>query len=189
MKRIVIGIDPGTGASSPTGFVAFDPESFEILHAEALTSKNKDGGTRLREIAAQASEIMDAIDPDLEVYVFIESFFIRGRGNQILQQVIGALKAASPARALVADVPNTTMKRVIGLHGKAEKQEIAKNLMSIAAYQNSASAHDQIGYWMLNDMWDMTDALAIGLCGWIEHKRKGQALGEIKRQTTKKKKR
>lgn len=174
MKRIVIGIDPGTGASSPTGFVAFDPDNMELLHAEKLTSTSKSADRRLQEIAEQARELMSVIDPEVEVFVFVESFFIRGRGNQVLQQIIGALKAAAPKRAYVADVANTTMKKQIAGHGRAEKHEIGLNLLGYCAPRNDDS-RTTIQIWIDRGEWDLTDAFGIGLTGWL-------ALGEEKQQ-------
>jgi len=149
--RITIGIDPGSGSSSPTAVGAIMLEPLRFVHVEDFWPKSKSQNARLRELNEFATVLLGSIDPDAELTVVVESFCIRGRGNQILQQVIGALKAAVPAHAQLIDVPNTTVKRLIGGSGKADKQAVAAGVAKRLNIDVSELSPDQ------------TDALAIAL--------------------------
>jgi Holliday junction resolvasome RuvABC endonuclease subunit len=166
---IVTGIDPGGGSSSPTALVAFDPVGLSIFASEKLGSRS------LHAFTKGVEEFQNFAPGDL---VFIESFFIRGRGNQRLQQVIGALKAGVPDSVPIADVANTTMKKIVGGHGAAEKDTVAFGLLGYFA-QNRESA-TLIADWIAAKEWDLTDALGIAVAGWHLHKlhKMEQANGE-----------
>ena len=167
MRRLIVGLDPGSGSSSPTGVAVADPDTRSLLFASNIWSNAKEQSKRLYHFHEQVSDILGAIDPDLEVYVFVESFFIRGKGNTVLQQVIGALKAAVPERAYLADVPNTTVKRLVGGTGKADKAQVAAGVYKWAAMNEEAAlaVHDLIA----QKEFDVLDAFAIAIAGWEQH--------------------
>jgi Holliday junction resolvasome RuvABC endonuclease subunit len=151
---VIVGIDPGGGSSSPTGLVKFDSNTLEIKLCEKIVKHT------LHAFTNEVACCMAATD-----MVFIESFFINGRGNNRLQQVIGALKAGVPDKIdVLEDVPNTTMKKVVGGHGRAEKDVVAAGLLGYFATNRESCA--LIQEWIDNKEWDLTDALAIGVAGW-----------------------
>lgn len=154
MKRIVVGIDPGTGKSSPTGFAAFDPDSRTPIHVENITSKAGEYRTRYKEIAARISELLQAIPNDIEVLVACESFVMRGKGGEVLARLTGAIMAAVPEHHEFTFVQNTTVKKVVGGHGQADKDEVANGVadfFGLSAGQLNKLSSDEI------------DALAIGI--------------------------
>lgn len=165
MKRIVCALDPGTGASSPTGFVAFDPDSRELLHAQNVTSSHKRFEHRIKDIAEQVSDGLSAIDPELEVFVYIESFVMRGKAGEMLARLTGALMSAIPYEHNVGLVYNTTVKKRVGGSGRADKKEVAKGVYLWAA-QNPATKK-AVGELIEAGEMDVLDAFAIGIAGWM----------------------
>lgn len=162
---IVIGIDPGTGVSSPTGFAAFDPDTKEVLYVEAIGSNKATPAGRIREISQRVAELLESVDPDADALVAIESFVMRGKGGETLARMTGALMAAIPERMDQVFVQNTTVKLLVGGHGKADKDQVAAGalhwLYGSGAAQNAAfELYSR----------DETDALAIGIAGWLKTK-------------------
>ncbi len=155
MKRLVVGLDPGTGKSSPTGFACFDPDSREIVHTEEVTSKAPEYKDRYREIASRVRELLECIDPELDVLVACESFVMRGKGGEILARLTGALMAAVPAHHRFTFVANTTVKKAIAGHGHAEKSEVAEGVKVFFKLKEL-----KVG--------DISDALAIGITGHLK---------------------
>jgi Holliday junction resolvasome RuvABC endonuclease subunit len=160
-RTIIIGLDPGTGVSSGTGFGAFDPDTREILHVEEITSKKKASHARIREISERLRDILSAIDPDAAVEVYLERFVMRGRSGEVLARLSGGLLACIPERCGVGEVQNTTVKRVVGGHGTADKVQVAKGVHDYLGSQPELEQAIQ------DEAWDVTDALAIGIAGYL----------------------
>jgi hypothetical protein len=154
----VTGIDPG----NTTAIVTFDPDTLQIINAELHSGLTLHGYTKLVEehIAGHPAD------------VYIESFFIQGRGNQRIQQVIGALKAGVIDQNSVEDVANTTVKKTMGRHGRAEKHEVANGC--VGYFLENPESVRTIEEWIKLEYWDLTDALAIGVTGY--HLKKMEAL-------------
>jgi Holliday junction resolvasome RuvABC endonuclease subunit len=166
VKRIVVGLDPGTGVSSPTGFAAFDPDSRDLLYHSNLVSKHKPLSTRIKDIAEQVADGLATIDPDVEVFVFTETFMMRGKSGQNLQRLIGALTAAVPYQYQpVGEVYNTTVKKVVAGHGAADKSQVAAGVYAWGS--ENAETKLQLDALIARGEWDVLDAFAIGLAGWL----------------------
>ena len=153
---LVVGIDPASGASSPVGIAIFEPTERIILYTEEIQPKRRLVEHRLREINHRLAELLESIDPEAEVLAFIESTYIKGRGNQVFQQAVGAIKAAIPFECSLEEVPNTTVKKIAGGSGKADKTVLAN---AMAIWFNNEEIR--------NMSFDVTDALAIGVSGWL----------------------
>lgn len=165
MDKIVIAIDPGTGRTSPTGFVAFDPDLRMILHHQRVTSTHKDTRHRIKDIFEQVSTAISAIDPDLEANVFCESFVMRGKGGETLARLTGAFMVAVPYEISFEFVQNTTVKRIVGGSGKADKAAVAKGVY--LWFENAPlETRAKIEQLIEDEEWDVLDALAIGIAGW-----------------------
>jgi Holliday junction resolvasome RuvABC endonuclease subunit len=150
----VCGIDPGGGSSSPTAIVSFDPLTLGIWSSDVIERGSLHTFTKETERHLAYSGPGDL--------VFIESFFINVAAEiNRLQQVIGALKAGVPDHCELADVANTTMKKVVGGHGRAEKDVVATGLLALFA-ENPESVRT-IQEWIDSKKWDLTDALAIAV--------------------------
>lgn len=163
--RLVVGLDPGTGKTSPTGFAAFDPETRALIHTERITSEAEEYRDRYREIAGRIGELLEVIDPDMDVLVVCESFVLRGKGGEILARLTGAFMAAVPARQRFAFVQNTTVKKIVGGHGRADKHEVALGVFAWLSGNDETS--EQVRHLINNAEWDVLDAIAIGIAGYL----------------------
>lgn len=164
MKRLVIGIDPGTGRSSPTGFAAFDPDSRELVYETTFTSTHDDNKRRIKDIADQVEECLIALDPDLEVTVVTETFVMQGKTGMLLQRLIGAIHASVPYRHALLEVFNTSVKRIVGGSGKADKAALAASVQQWMSSEDPT--HARIKAHIRAQNWDITDAIAIGIAGY-----------------------
>jgi len=172
--NVVIGLDPGTGVASPTGCAAFDPDSKEIFFmANVYPARGiKEFHKRIRSIAELCQEFMLAFsEQDYKMYTYCESFVMRGKGGEMLARLTGALMASVPTHAEFDTVANTTVKKLVGAHGHADKRDVAvgvlawfsKNKESVEKVEQAIKAAD----------WDKIDALAIGIAGWMRETRQG----------------
>lgn len=164
---IVMGIDPGTGVSSPTGVVAFDAETRLILLSEIINGKKIEKERRARWIASGLAELIDTLsaDPITKIgLVSIETFVMRGKGGQTLQNLIGALESRIPDDARIQRVFNTTVKRIVAGSGDAEKLEVALGVL--AWFNDIAISANEVRSMIKFEKWDLTDALAIGIAGY-----------------------
>lgn len=169
---IVVCLDPGTGVKSPTGFAAFDSKTNEILWAIQRGSAFKPLRHRIRDISDAIEETMldleIAIEQDRDVLCCIESFVMKGKGGETLQRLIGSLMGRVPYRWEFIEVPNTTVKKVLGGHGHAEKAEVAKGVF--AYFSTNKKSKDLIEQLIIRgDQWDVLDAFAIGIVGFKKH--------------------
>ena len=163
MKRIVVGLDPGLKAQ---GFVAFDPDSKELLYAARLVTKKKLQWERIKDIASQVEDGLASIDPEIELFVFCEAFVLRGKAGEALARLTGALMSSVPNQASFDFCYNTTVKKVIGGHGHAEKSQVAAGVYKWAA-SNAEPQKPGRALIEAGEM-DVLDAFAIGLAGWME---------------------
>jgi Holliday junction resolvasome RuvABC endonuclease subunit len=162
VKRLVVGIDPATKV---VGFAAFDPDTREILHTQLITSSHKDASRRIKEIAEDVYSLLLGLDPELEVSVYTENTVMRGAGGATFQRGIGAIHAAIPYSFSIGEVQNSTVKKVVGGHGRAEKDVVAAGagLFFPAGSASRLKVVDLIAA----ELWDITDALAIGITGFL----------------------
>jgi Holliday junction resolvasome RuvABC endonuclease subunit len=162
----VVGIDPGTGVSSPTGLVIFDSESGEIEKYKTIRPKAgaKDANARLRQVTEQIQKEASAYE-DVGL-ICIETFVMRGIGGQTLQRMIGAAIATSPERVPLQEVYNTTVKRIVGGSGKADKRDVAYGVLDWFTAKNDSSA-EGIKRLIYEERFDELDAFAIGIAGFL----------------------
>lgn len=152
---IVIGIDPGTGASSPTGYCRFNSKTRAIYQAETATSRRFDAANRIHDISRQLYDLVNCPSYPPPDIMCIETTFIMGKGNNSYQQMVGGAIASAPKDCRIIFVPNTTMKKVVGGHGGADKVDVANGVYTFFGPLPS----------IFNAEWDITDALAIGMTG------------------------
>jgi Holliday junction resolvasome RuvABC endonuclease subunit len=161
---IIVGIDPGSGVSSPTGLVIYDDESELISWFGTVTSKAKKVENRIQHISKEVEKVVKlAIGLDPEPLVCIENFVMRGKGGETLQMLIGAIISRMPEEATIMQPYNTSVKKVVGGHGRAEKPEVAAGVLEV--FKGSESAVFTIKDLIAKEQWDILDALAIGITG------------------------
>lgn len=174
-KRVLVcGLDPGTGVSSPTGFALFDPETKEILalHNIAPPKDVKHFPHRIRFIAEEAEELMLAVNPHAtQMYTYYETFVMRGKAGEMLARLTGALMAIIPWHSESDGVANTTVKKLVAGHGRAEKVEVAQ---AVLVYFSTNEASKQLVLQAMKKAeWDKLDALAIGIAGYKREQHEG----------------
>lgn len=160
---IIVGVDPGTGVSSPTGLVMFDPVTLEILHVSELTSKFEDDAMKIKDIAEQLEFELTGLDPDEDVHVFIESFVMQGKSGEKLARLTGALMSHVPYQFKVGFVHNTTVKKQVTGAGNANKPKVAEGVLE--HFKTNKASSLIIANLILEERWDPVDAAAIGLAG------------------------
>ena len=159
---LVIGVDPGTGVSSPTGVAIFDPTRRKVLYTERLfpDSPGDDLAHKLAAIRDRFAfivrfEVWRAGLGD-EVLMAIESFVMRGKGGETLARCTGALMSCCDENVEVTLVNNLKMKKIVWGTGRASKAEVALGVNKWFGKDVTAGLSD-----------DETDALAIGIAGYI----------------------
>ena len=174
-KRVLVaGLDPGTGASSPTGLALFDPETREIIALQNVAPPDalKKFSHRVRYISEEVEEVLLSVNPyDVQLYTYCESFVMRGKGGEMLARLTGALMSIVPWHSEFDTVANTTVKKLVAGHGRADKVEVAQAVLTYFA-SNAASAALVQGA-MKRAEWDKLDALAIGICGYKREQHEG----------------
>lgn len=166
-RYIIIGIDPGSGASSPTGFSAFFSDTLEILYAGNITTPKRDLKDRIKHISdvfeATLLEIRKEF-PTVPIICFIESFVMRGKGGETLQRLIGSLMGRIPYDVPLFHVQNTRIKLAMAGHGHADKQSVGAGLLQ--KFLTNPDSHGLIEKLLAKGEADIIDSLAIGLTGW-----------------------
>ena len=160
---IAVGIDPGTGTKSPTGIFIFNMRNRNIVLFDDLTATG-DQRRRIRLIAKQVEEILlpyTGISKDLNV--FMECFVMRGKGGEVLSRLTGALTSAVPEAATFQYVYNTTVKKIVGGNGKADKSEVALGVLDY--FSENKRSEKLIEELILDEHWDVLDAAAIAIAG------------------------
>lgn len=153
----IAAIDPGTKVC---GIAIWDSETKEILCSRVLESKDKNYIIRTREIVREAAMLLRLTVVDL---LYVEQFAMQGHSGEMLHKFIGAMfYAADPIPT--TEVRNTTLKKFVGNHGHADKEEVALGVLNYFAAEERSSLiiEDLID----KKMWDVTDAFAIGICGY-----------------------
>jgi Holliday junction resolvasome RuvABC endonuclease subunit len=156
----IIGLDPGTGSSSPAGFVDFDSETGVIYDFLTISSKERNANDRIRDIAAKISKRVTS-EHDL---ITVETFYLRGKGGQTLQRFIGAAIYGT-APVPLQEVYNTTVKRLVGGAGNADKRDVAYGVLDWFTAKNDDSA-EGIKRLIYEERFDELDAFAIGIAGY-----------------------
>jgi Holliday junction resolvasome RuvABC endonuclease subunit len=160
---LVFGIDPG----ATTGIAVFNTETKTIDMAEVYEAIHDDYDDKIRWLAEIMSECFELYKPaDLEL-IAIETFVMRGVGGKQLQKLIGAYIAATPERIPVRHVYNTTVKKLVGGKGSDDKEAVAEGVARY--FKSNKQSYDKICKIIGKEQWDLTDAFAIGIAGWMEY--------------------
>lgn len=170
MKRVFVGVDPGS-TSSATGVFAYDAETLDIITFRALRSQQKEFHFRLREIALHFSVLLYEASRDLRmgslpVEVFIESFVMRGKSGEMLARLTGALLSKIEPGMKLRFVPNTRVKKALTGHGRGDKLAVARAVEQYFS-KNIASAQTLNELRSHPDWSDIFDAAAIAIAGHI----------------------
>ena len=170
---IVVGLDPGLGVKSPTGFVAFDMSDYSILLYKNLwTQKSfKQLHFKLADLSNKLYEELETLSrlqaPGERALFATEYFVMKGKGGQSLQRLVGAYYSVLPSYYDVIEVQNTGVKQVIGGTGKGDKRAVAEGVHSWLLGKNKESA--KIVWNLINEeSWDILDAMAIGITGYLK---------------------
>lgn len=166
IKRIRLGIDQGTGASSAMGVALYDPNTDELLGAwELRPSMRKPSWQRIRDITLQAKSIIDtAIAKHGPLEVRFEGVVLRNRGGQILAWSVGAIIGHIPLSCTVSEVHNITLKRFITGNAGADKRAMGEGLIRYFEKLNKGEALDAVRKLIDNNMSDAIDAVCIAVC-------------------------
>lgn len=173
---LVVGIDPGTGVSSPLGIALFDSETREIIEYAEFRTTTRIHHRVISTVSAQVGGFIEranvrAAGAGRPLLVACEDFVLRGKGGVTLQRLIGAIFTHVPKSAEFELVQNTRVKAYAGGNGDAGKRELA---LAIRPYfERDASALRHINEWIKTEHWDITDALAIGVSALIQHQERG----------------
>jgi Holliday junction resolvasome RuvABC endonuclease subunit len=162
---IIVALDPGTGASSPTGFVYFDAVTKEVIGHGTFTSSYAEADKRIREISEQFDNALDVVllvtgDP----LVCIETTVMMGKGGQTYQKLVGAFVSRIPYNVTIRHVFNTTVKKLVGGSGHAKKDAVAEGVLHW--FRDNKEARELIRELIQMEQWDILDAFAIGIAGY-----------------------
>lgn len=162
----VVGIDPGTGLKSPAGLAAFDVETRDILLAEELPARwGKASATlRIASITEQFQEKIFMRFTGADTLFCVESFVMQGQGGQTLQRMIGAVLSCVPTHCPIEEIQNSTVKKNTAGHGHADKKSVA--VVVLDYFISNSNAHKLVTRLILDEKWDILDALAIGIAGY-----------------------
>lgn len=163
---IVMGIDPGTGVSSPTGFSVFNAETKEIYYASNITPTRKELQHRIREISDIFQATVDHIDTvwtEHTIVCCVESFVMRGKGGETLQRLIGSLMGRLPYRFVFYHVQNSTLKLHLAGHGHADKELVAEGVQEY--FCENVKSYEIVKELIVAREFDILDSLAIGITG------------------------
>jgi Holliday junction resolvasome RuvABC endonuclease subunit len=158
---VLIGLDPGSGVSSPTGAIAYDKDTMDIYFAEACGSRHTNIEHRIQEISRHVAYLISSVAPEEQGIVFIEHFVMRGKGGETLARLVGSLLAVVPPHFEVRFVNNMKMKLLVGGTGKADKELVAAGVLD--HFRNS----HQIKRMIEQKEWDLTDAFGLAIAGNI----------------------
>jgi Holliday junction resolvasome RuvABC endonuclease subunit len=168
---LVVGVDPGSGVSSPTGLCAIDTNAKDILFVRNVSTKRIRLHHRLRDISTHLEGFLKTLDGapvakdcDGPVLFSIESFVMRGKAGETLQRLIGAFLSRVPFEWGVVEVPNTRLKKIIGGHGSADKREVAHGVY--VWFSGNSQSQATVERLIRDQEWDQTDALALAIAAF-----------------------
>jgi Holliday junction resolvasome RuvABC endonuclease subunit len=164
LDTLVLAIDPGSGASSPTGISLFNPITKDIIFTTNLFSMYKPTEHRIKDITQQLAAILDQLNNE-RYEVYIESFVMRGKGGETLQRLIGAFISSIPFDIKIRYVQNTKVKLKMANHGHADKLQVCQGVISW--FKENKTSFDLLNQLTTRGEFDIMDSLAIGVTGWI----------------------
>lgn len=165
--QILAAIDPGSGVSSDTGFIALDLATGEILYALEIGTERSELRHRLADITGTVQALLTDLANRGNVQCYVESFVMQGKGGETLQRLIGAFMACCPDEVYLEHVQNSTVKKTMAGHGHADKASVAiGTLMFFEKELPNEKTAEYIKALIKNKKFDILDALAIGVTGW-----------------------
>lgn len=148
---VILGLDPGTRVAG-YGVIEAKGQALRFVAAGVLRAPaDAPVEQRLAAIAAGLREIVEAFGPETAA---VEDAFVRAdpRAALVLGQGRGALLAVLGERRIpVGAYPPATVKRAVGGHGRAGKEQVARMVGAILGIQG------------LPEPLDATDALAVAI--------------------------
>ena len=161
---LIFAIDPG----STTGIAVFNTETRSIDMAEVYEALHDDYDDKIRWLARAVFECFDLyLTPSAIELVCIETFVMRGVGGRQLQKLIGAYISVTPDGVPLRHVYNTTVKKLIGGKGSDNKEQVAEGVARY--FKSNKKSYERICKIISKEQWDLTDAFAIGIAGWMEY--------------------
>lgn len=171
----MVGIDPGSGASSPTGFSAFYSDTLELLYAANITTNKRELRHRIKQISDTLEGTIKDIqesNPDHRIVCFVEQFVMRGKGGETLQRLIGSFMGRIPYNIELFHVQNTTVKAVLAGHGHADKVAVGRAVETF--FLTNPASSGLIRSLTNAGEADIIDSIAIGVAGWLNESKKFQ---------------
>lgn len=160
---ICIGIDPSSNA---VGLSIFDPNTKELFVFEQIVApKSKDVHKRIRYLYEEVSLRTLNVNPLERTYAAVEDTVLRGRSGQILAFATGALIATIPSHCEFTTIRNTTVKKLIGGSGDADKVIVARGVLAWA--HGNKETEEQVRAAIQRGHFDALDSLAIGIAGFM----------------------
>jgi Holliday junction resolvasome RuvABC endonuclease subunit len=158
----VIGIDP----AAKTGFFAYKHTDRSIQMTELLEAPKKFTYDRkIKWISDAVADCFAEFKPEEIALVSIETFVMKGKSGQVLQNLIGGIIARVPYEVELVHVSNTTVKRIVGGSCDDDKEAVAWGVKKYFA-DYSAESEGTIRGLIGKQQWDLTDAGAIAITGW-----------------------
>lgn len=159
---IHIGVDPGTGITSPTAIAAVDVSNKRILLVQEIRPIHSN---YLRSISMQVETVVEFLRRehcDAEFTIAVETFVMYGKPGQMLQRLIGAILSRVTEACVYKEVYNTTIKKVVAGHGRADKLDVGNG---VALFFRGRPDEPQVLDYIKNKEWDKLDAIAIAITG------------------------
>ena len=152
-KRI-LGIDPGLNTTG-YGVIETDGQKMRLVEAGIIRSKAKDSiESRLNEIFTGVQEVIEAHHPSVMALEQLFSHYERPRTAILMGHARGVIcLAAGQAGINVVHFEPTRVKKVMTGNGRAPKHQI------------QLAVKTQLGLPTIPEPNDVSDALAIALCG------------------------
>lgn len=170
----IIGIDPGTGKSSPTGFCIIDPEIKQIYYAFTMAPAptSKILHHRLVDLTKILSTWLTQVQEEIlgeqeKALVCIENFVMRGKGGETLQRLIGAYVSATPMSFELREVHNISMKKLVSGSGDGDKLDVAKGLLRW--FKGNNESIKRLQELIDDEEWDVLDSLGLAVGGYMQH--------------------
>jgi len=158
MKKIILGLDPGT-ATTGFGVIEEDRGKLEYIDCGYITtSKDKDPAQRLLIISESLEQIISQYKPEL---VAVESlFFAKNRATAIaVAQARGVILVGIAKHKLpILEYTPLQIKQTLTGYGRAEKKQMQKMVQSILKLREMPKVDDS------------ADALAVAICAAYCHK-------------------
>lgn len=164
-SMIVIGIDPGTGSSSPTGILIYDTETLEILYAAEIGASHRDVDRRIKKIVDSLRPIFQTlIDANYKFLTSIEYFVMAGKSGEMLHRLIGGILTLIPEDMPIIHIQNTTVKLIVGGDGRADKAQVARGVY--AHFYSNEVSRKIVDEALFLGHYDKLDAGAIAIGGY-----------------------